>query len=676
MFIAAIVITFFFLVAISGSKKKRSSPTKKTYHPSPKAAHRPTPQPRISTQKSSGLQAKAHTSPYPEIIDVSGSAEPIPTSKTASSSPREVVPWPHHYIFSFNDLADANKQQQTYYYYFKQQFLQGHPPELGDNTNYAFVLLFDLLQTRDNKNDLRKLHDLLLLLARHYPKTASYAQREFDQLVLQQSNSSKPNPLAADPIPMADIYQPSWSSLGKRNKKTVAMSDEEASMLDQLFYSPSSFFENPFCQSAIVTLFLALLRSLDQEFRTTNRSLEQRIDEVARLVCKTHYNYRQDNEANLFNLRSVKNDVRQLLMKLCENAVRDQYEYKRRLQILPFYNSETVAEVNEALENQLLISACHQLTSLANVIPVPDDKGETALNTLSPTRWKQKFETIKVSYTQGKDAKAYKTEVIRLGKLNKTNPAVEHIYFEAAKFIGKEDKILCLTLYCYYIYHDQLSAKIDDKQLPKTLLKALFNTDNKETEFTNIINDLKKNKDLKATLATLPEIYAIKRKKIELDSTVIREAEHALDDTVELLNEYLADEDLSTVEESAAYHAQAGPIASADIEEEEPIDLQPGTSLILPSPASVDVGANANRYLSTIALNPIQLILLNTFENHGFSIAAEDLETFAREHNTFMSQLINNLNEAFFEHLDDSLIEEDEDHYTINQEYYKRILQP
>ncbi|HWB91244.1 MAG TPA: tellurite resistance TerB C-terminal domain-containing protein [Puia sp.] len=583
MFIAAIVIIFVFLMAMGAGKKKQPKATKPTYRPSPKAALRSTPPPRVSSQKASGLPAKLHSSVDPDIIDVAGPGEPIPRSNNPATTP------------------------------------------IGASSH------------------------------------------------------------------VIDVYQSAWSSLGKRNKKKVPMTEDEASMLDQLYYS-SAFFNEPFCQSVILTLFLALHRALDKEFWSTTPSLDDRLDHVARLVCITQDDHFQNNNPDVYTLRYRKNDILQLLMKLCENAVREQYDYKRRLQILPFYNSASDPRVHEALENLLLTPAARQLESLTQVIPVPDDKGETALNTLSPTRWKQKFEAIKSAYTQSKDAKAYKTEVIRLGRLNKKNPSVEHIYFEAAKFIGKEDKILGLTLYCYYVYSDQQSAKIDDKQLPKTLLKALLTNPNQETEFTNILTDLKTKKDLKATLTALPEIYAIKRKKIELDSTIIREAEHALDDTVELLNEYLADEDLSTIEETAAYKAQSGPTGAADPEEDEPVDgqletlgvpqsdtspiLQPPVAVATQLPVASDVQTTTSRYLSIISLNLAQIALLDIFEKQGFSIKTEDLDTFAREHKTFKNQLVNSLNEAFFETLDDSIIEEEDDQYTINKDYFKRILQP
>lgn len=659
MFIAVIIIIFFFLLAIGGSKKKQPTAQKKSYQLSRKTTSRPEVQNRALTQKYSVPQPKVIPKSHPNIVDVSGPAEAIPPTKT-SSVQTEVVPWQTRYIYSIRDLDQASRNQKSYYNYFKQQFLLGHPPDLGKNTNYAFILMFDLLEIYNSRKNLRQLHEQLLVLAQEYPETASYAQREYDSRLLIQlksagpGNTNSPTNGFIETVPMADIHPYSSSSLGRQNKHSIAMSDEEARLLDQIFYSSSSFFENPFCQSAIVSLFLALLRSLEREFNTSGSTLEHRIDAAARLVAKTHYSYRQDSENDLYSLRSVKNDIRVLLMKLCENTVREQYEYKRRLHILPFYNSAVVTEVSEALENRLLNPAIRLLTGLINTIPTPDNKAETFLNSLSPTRWKFKFENIKTSYTQSKDAKSYKNDVIGLGKLNKTNPSVEHIYFEGAKFIGKEDKVLCLTLYCYYIYHDQRSAKIDDKQLPKTLSKALFMNTSQETEFNNIINDLKKNKDLKVSLSALPEIYKVKRKKIELDKSVILEAENALTGTVDLLNEYLEDDDLSMIEETAAYHAQNQPMRTANSD----------TAI-----------STTSQYLSDIPLNSTQVSLLFSFEKHNFSITAEDIESFAREHNTFRSQLINSINEAFYELLDDTLIEEDEDYYIINKEYYKRTLQ-
>ena len=41
----------------------------------------------------------------------------------------------------------------------------------------------------------------------------------------------------------------------------------------------------------------------------------------------------------------------------------------------------------------------------------------------------------------------------------------------------------------------------------------------------------------------------------------------------------------------------------------------------------------------------------------------------------FRNQLIESINESCFETLDDILIEEEEDYYQINEDYYKQILQ-
>ena len=51
-----------------------------------------------------------------------------------------------------------------------------------------------------------------------------------------------------------------------------------------------------------------------------------------------------------------------------------------------------------------------------------------------------------------------------------------------------------------------------------------------------------------------------------------------------------------------------------------------------------------------------------------------EFELFAKSKGAFKNQLIENINDICFERLDDLLIEEDEDYYTINQNYYQKLL--
>jgi hypothetical protein len=50
------------------------------------------------------------------------------------------------------------------------------------------------------------------------------------------------------------------------------------------------------------------------------------------------------------------------------------------------------------------------------------------------------------------------------------------------------------------------------------------------------------------------------------------------------------------------------------------------------------------------------------------------LETFAKSKGVFKNQLIESINEICYEILDDVLIEEEDEFYTINPDYYQKLL--
>ena len=51
-----------------------------------------------------------------------------------------------------------------------------------------------------------------------------------------------------------------------------------------------------------------------------------------------------------------------------------------------------------------------------------------------------------------------------------------------------------------------------------------------------------------------------------------------------------------------------------------------------------------------------------------------EFEAFAKSKGVFKNQLIESINDICFERLDDVLIEEDEEYYTVNQYYYHKLL--
>ena len=85
--------------------------------------------------------------------------------------------WEHTYIYSVDDLQSANHQQKQFYSYFKVQFLQGQYLDLEDNSNYAFVLMFDLAEDYKKHKDYMLLKQQFDTLAEKYPIVAQYINR-------------------------------------------------------------------------------------------------------------------------------------------------------------------------------------------------------------------------------------------------------------------------------------------------------------------------------------------------------------------------------------------------------------------------------------------------------------------------------------------------------------------
>lgn len=90
----------------------------------------------------------------------------------------EKVPyWKHTYVYSADYLQTANQQQKQFYNYFKEEFLNGHYLDLEENLNYAFILMFDLVEDYKKHKDVDLLKSQLSILAENYPRTATYTSK-------------------------------------------------------------------------------------------------------------------------------------------------------------------------------------------------------------------------------------------------------------------------------------------------------------------------------------------------------------------------------------------------------------------------------------------------------------------------------------------------------------------
>lgn len=54
-------------------------------------------------------------------------------------------------------------------------------------------------------------------------------------------------------------------------------------------------------------------------------------------------------------------------------------------------------------------------------------------------------------------------------------------------------------------------------------------------------------------------------------------------------------------------------------------------------------------------------------------VSFEDFDIYAKDNNIFKNHLIDSINEIYYEVLDDILIEEEDEFYTILKDYYQKI---
>ncbi len=113
-----------------------------------------------------------------------------PYAEQQNSNEVVVMPeWAHFYVYSADDLNRANKQQKEFYYYFKSEFLKGNCINIENNYNYAFILMFDLVEDYKTHNELQKIQEQLAIIGANYPKTARYTKNTLDRVISGELNN-------------------------------------------------------------------------------------------------------------------------------------------------------------------------------------------------------------------------------------------------------------------------------------------------------------------------------------------------------------------------------------------------------------------------------------------------------------------------------------------------------
>lgn len=629
-----------------------------------------------------------------EVYDI----EPSPEFDNLLRAPHGVPLWPHKYIFGAYEINYALPEQQAFYNLFKSAFLEGRCYDIEDNSNYVFVLLFELMNEYRVHQDIYLLERQLKQLADNYPVARSYALSYLVKLIAEKESERDPLFIEAASYAiragkistrvleemfsltyshavelmfqledagvvtpfsdsserqalMTSIYQirPAMKdetearlidefpdfywTLSQRYGKSLNLNRKQKHILDQTRINDSSFNTIEFFRLAILRLFLETVEKLDAFYALNNSSLALEMHSQAELIARKYHRYRQHSRNYNNFMQSSSTEQFSALFKICENGVRRHYGHKRRVQI-PAYCS------HPAIVDSFSQNMYDRFDALVNdqlpALPQLNDLLETELNAQNTTRWKEKFGTLVAHIHNGK---TFMSDIHELVRLNRLNPSKDQIYFEASKAIAKTDKTAALTLYIYYLNVELKSELFDYKSLSKSLKKNLFHNDDQLAEFEAIVSSFIEKRDLQEALKKTELFYLPQRRHIHINRNHVRQIQQHHADTVSLLNKYLQDEEVPEVE------------------------------ITVPEP--VEPSSHLTTY--TVPLNEIQEHVLHLFEKNNYRLLPNDLSDFVREKGYFLNQVIDSINDVVYDLIDDLLIEEEEDCYIINTDYYHQI---
>ena len=590
------------------------------------------------------------------IIDISNEKLDLTVEKKYFQKETQIEPayWGHTYVYSFDEIRNANQAQKKYYYYLKNKVLNGEIVDIQGNTNYAFILYFDFLNEYQSHRDIKLLEEQFKLIGQICPKTKSYTFRLLQDELRKRSDSYSIDKLKDLEEPSNQFeygytdYNPDLYKLGNQYKDKLGLEKQEINWLNK-FYNPSNVFLSiEGCCVATIMQYVTILKELDKRLKRTETTL---VKEATYFKDKLKTIYANRNSAwgyydATYLGNQAESDVYLTMFKRVENSVRESFGHKRKVSG-DFPNADKT--LSEEFENRIGSLFNTLIEEFKSNLGKPDLETQIALNVQNVARWKIELDELKKSF-KPELISNFIDGIIYLEETNQKNPNIENIFFEASKYIAAYDKVQSLSYYAKYIYYDLKSKSFDNRELTKTVQKSLFKTKEQLDDFKAIIAELIKTYDIQTAIEKISKIYVPKRKKIHLDKSEIEEVEQKHEETVELLNEYLNSEKVETVTEIKS-------IPDADNE-----------VIIIPSEE------NNSIFITEISIGKVQEELIKRIVINSFKIYQDEVNKFANENQMFKNQLIDSINESCAEYLDgEALIEEEGDIYVMEESYFKVI---
>jgi len=596
------------------------------------------------------------------IVDITNQSYPLNKNIRLVKYPKSIPYWGYFDNLVYSDIEKASPQQKNFYAIFKESFLKNQYYNLDySGKNYVQILVFDFIREYHADNDIQKLNQHFAVIKKLYDVATSICNFFLKEILIKigdkkwLANHLKDIRLEYD---FKSLNDDEWD-LGYRYQIKLDLSDAEVVHLNNLDFQENSFNTIEPCQEEILKLYLKTLYALKKSFQQDNTTIDVAFNIVADLIARKNFRFRNGSRNYFKSIQHSQYDFLQYILKSCENEVRKKYTIKpKTIKGSALFHTDAKKAFDTIIEQKVAI--CIQ--PLIQDIQAISATYELELNTINPTRWKIIFENLKNSFNG--DITTFSEGIQQLININPNNPSIENLYLEASKYIVTHNKELALAFYIKYIDQNRKTDLHKLKALPKTFNKILFSDKKQQAQFEAIVASYSADKNLENALQQIPKIYAIVRKKISIDTETVKDVQKAHAETVELLEEYLKDDLEETIHPPIMTKAvKEKKVTKSDkTEKTEKVEKVEKLNTTLLA-----------KYIATLHFNEIDIKLLDMMEKNNFSMLQSDIEKFAKSNGVFKNQLIEHINDSCFDTLDDVLIEEDDQHYTINKQYFSKI---
>ena len=574
------------------------------------------------------------------IIDIDQDHEIINVEDLSLGMSVKIPSWPHRYIYSVSDLEHASQEQKDFYKKFKHAFHQGRYIDTLGNSNYYFILLFDLFEDYKKHRDLTLLEKLIDKISIEYPRTRGYARRFLLDKMYEVANSAGIARLESKIVEGNSYMSWDWQS---RYRDKLNLSKADQKIIERIYLPTNTFVENSFCATELVKLYIRTIKVLDKAYVSTGLQKDDEFGIVLDLIARKEYRYHLNSSNYNYHVKNASNTIYGYILKYCEQLLRSFYYFKKLSSFDRQYNH---ADVNKAIKEHILIHIENSLTELLAEVAPLDSSTERSLYTLHPTRWKSMLRLDEVFYLEmGKEEFLLHAETIIA--LNNNNSSLENIFMELSKFLAGLDNQKSLEYFLKYTDQNISGRKFIRKEMSKTMSKKLFKDSESHIRFLKIITSLLKREiTIEEALLQIKGFYEPIRKKIRLDQNAIQKVQQDFTGTVDLLGEFLSDDNLEEIEVVSGMPPENATLMETKTE-------------------------SSDKYL--IEVTTIESDLLDLFNINSFSLSKTEIADYCHSTGSMQNVLINNINEKCYDVIDDLLIEDNADSFTIDGNYYAQI---